>query len=99
MKNDPLLLTVRAMITAPLFFIALFPKSLAALGRPAPLSFVADTKGLSGPMLWYANLYNANKLYCALFTVIVLPIAGFILATIADVVIGKIGLDLKSRSH
>jgi hypothetical protein len=82
-----------------LSFFILFPACLPASEKAQPLSFVANTKGLSGFMLWYASLYNSNKLYCALVTVIILPVVGLILATLADIIIGKIGLDLKSKSH
>ncbi|MGB9736051.1 MAG: DVU0150 family protein [bacterium] len=68
-----------------------------AEGKAEPLHFVANTEGLSGVELWYANLYNSNKFYCALVTVIIIPIVGFILGVIADFIISKIGLDLKSR--
>lgn len=78
--------------------IWLFSTTCVFAGEKAePLHFVANTEGLSGVELWYANLYNSNKFYCALVTVFIIPIIGFILGVIADFIISKIGLDLKSR--
>lgn len=97
-KNSPAKrINIKAMVLS--YFFILFPANLLASEKAQPLSFIANTKGLSGFMLWYATLYNSNKLYCALVTVIILPVIGLILAKIADILIGKIGLDLKSRSH
>jgi hypothetical protein len=74
------------------------PVFLFAGEKAQPLNFIADTTGLSGMELWYADLYNSNKLYCALVTIIVIPVVGFILGSIADFLISKTGLDLKSRA-
>ena len=79
-------------------FMLWFPVSVFAGEKAQPLNFIADTNGLSGIELWYANLYNTNKFYCALVTILVIPIVGFILGTIADFLISKTGLDLKSRA-
>ncbi len=74
------------------------PGFLFAGEKAQPLNFIADTTGLSGIELWYANLYNSNKFYCALVTIIIIPVVGFILGSIADFLISKTGLDLKSRA-
>ena len=74
------------------------PIALFAGEKAQPLNFIADTNGLSGIELWYANLYNSNKFYCALVTILVIPVVGFILGSIADFLISKTGLDLKSRA-
>ena len=75
-----------------------FPVLVFAGEKAQPLNFIADTNGLSGIELWYANLYNSNKFYCALVTILVIPVVGFILGSIADFLISKTGLDLKSRA-
>ncbi len=90
------LVVVRVIVLPYLLFW--FPVSLFAAEKAQPLNFIANTKGLSGIELWYANLYNSNRFYCALVTIIVIPVVGFILGTIADFLISKIGLDLKSRA-
>lgn len=74
------------------------PRFLFAGEKAQPLNFIADTKGLSGVELWYADLYNSNKFYCALVTIIIIPVVGFVLGSIADFLISKTGLDLKSRA-
>jgi hypothetical protein len=48
-------------------------------------------------LAWWANLYNESHLYFALLTVAIIPIIGVIFGLIADVVMKKIGIDLKSR--
>ncbi len=74
------------------------PVSLPAAEQAQPLNYAANTQGLSGIELWYAQLYNQNKFYCALVTILIIPIVGFILGTVADFLICKTGLDLKSRA-
>ncbi len=66
-------------------------------GDISRLVLVADTRGLSGPLAWMANLYNESHLYFTIFTVAAIPILGLILGLLADVVMHWIGLDLKSR--
>ena len=69
----------------------------AAAGPAAPLVIVADTRNLTGWEAWYANLYNESHLYFTIFTVVAIPIIGLILGLLADLVMSRIGLDLKSR--
>lgn len=66
-------------------------------GEVAPIVIVADTRHITGMMAWWANLYNESHLYFALLTVAIIPIIGVIFGLIADVVMKKIGIDLKSR--
>jgi hypothetical protein len=61
------------------------------------LVIVADSRTLTGIRAWWANLYNENHFYFALLTVLAVPLAGSILGGIADYVIGRLGVDLKSR--
>jgi hypothetical protein len=68
-----------------------------AAGPVAPLVVVADTRGLKGWEAWFANLYNESHLYFTLLTVIAIPLIGLILGLIADFLMNRIGLDLKSR--
>ena len=69
----------------------------AGEGAVSRLVIVADTRGLNGWMAGLANLYNESHLYFTVFTVITIPVVGLILGLLADVVMGWIGLDLKSR--
>jgi hypothetical protein len=76
----------------------LFPEIvLAAAEKAAPLVVVADTRKFSGWEAWWTNLYNESHLYFALLTVVLIPLVGLIFGVIADIVMGHIGLDLKSR--
>ncbi|HME46238.1 MAG TPA: DVU0150 family protein [Syntrophorhabdales bacterium] len=86
----------RTSVMALLMTALLSGVALAAEGGPT-LVIVADTRGLSGPLAWLANLYNESHLYFTVFTAIAVPAMGLILGLLADVVMRKIGLDLKSR--
>ena len=73
--------------------------NLAAAAGPAAahLVVVADTRKLTGWEAWWANLYNESHLYFALLTVVIIPIVGLIFGVLADIVMSRIGIDLKSR--
>jgi hypothetical protein len=71
--------------------------ALAAGPKAAPLVVVADTRKVSGWEAWWTNLYNESHLYFALLTVAIIPIVGLIFGVLADLIMGRIGLDLKSR--
>ena len=58
---------------------------------------VADSRHLTGIHKWWANLYNQSHLYFALLTVIAIPLAGTVLGLVADFLMARIGIDLKSR--
>ena len=76
----------------------LLPEIVLAAGpKAAPLVIVADTRHLTGIQAWWANLYNESHLLFALLTVLIIPLAGVILGTAADLLMGLIGIDLKSR--
>jgi len=69
----------------------------AAGGGGAPIVLVADTRQLTGIMLWWANLYNESHLYFTIMTVIIIPLVGLIFGLLADLFMHWIGLDLKTR--
>ncbi|MCL2789416.1 MAG: hypothetical protein FWD79_02100 [Desulfobulbus sp.] len=71
--------------------------SLAAGGGGAPIVIVADTRKLDGIMTWWANLYNESHVQFAVLTIIIIPVTGVIFGVLADIVMGWIGIDLKSR--
>jgi len=70
----------------------------AAEQKAAEVVLVADTRNLTGVMAWWANLFNESHFYYALLTVVVIPVAGVVLGTAADVLMGRIGINLKSRA-
>ncbi len=69
----------------------------AAGPKAAPLVIVADTRKFTGWEAWWTNLYNESHLYFTLLTVVIIPIVGLIFGVLADVIMGHIGIDLKSR--
>ncbi len=78
--------------------LLLAPASALAAGpAAAPLVMVADTRRLSGWEAWWANLYNESHLYFAIVTVIIIPVVGLFFGILADLIMGHIGIDLKSR--
>ena len=78
--------------------VILMPEIALAAGKKAELLvIVADTRKFSGWEAWWTNLYNESHLYFALLTVAIIPIVGLIFGVIADIVMGHIGIDLKSR--
>lgn len=81
------------------FMVVLLAPSwvLAAGPAAAPLVVVADNRRLTGWEAWYANLYNESHVLFTLVTVVSIPIIGLIFGVLADLVMGHIGIDLKSR--
>ncbi len=78
--------------------LALLPGvALAAGPAAAPLVIVADTRKFTGWEAWWTNLYNESHLGFALVTVVIIPVVGLIFGFLADLIMGHIGLDLKSR--
>jgi hypothetical protein len=62
------------------------------------LVLVADTRKFTGLEGWWANLYNESHLTFALATVVIIPLVGVILGSLADVVMSRLGIDLKHRA-
>jgi hypothetical protein len=88
----------KKIISFGLMTVLLMPGlALAAGPKAAPLVVVADTRKVTGWLAWWTNLYNESHLAFAILTVIIIPIVGLIFGVLADLVMGRIGLDLKSR--
>jgi hypothetical protein len=76
----------------------LLPELVMAAGpKAAPLVIVADTRKLTGWEAYWANLYNESHVYFTLVTVIAIPTIGLLFGVIADFLMSRIGIDLKSR--
>jgi hypothetical protein len=71
--------------------------SAAGGGKVSAMVIVADSRNLTGIRAWWANMYNESHMSFALLTILVIPLAGVILGTIADLLMSRIGIDLKSR--
>ena len=80
-------------------FVLLLPVSALAAGGPSGpnVVIVADTRRLDGIMLWWAQMYNDSHGYFTILTIIIIPLVGCLFGWIADVVMGRIGIDLKNR--
>ncbi len=70
---------------------------IAAAAEQSPLVLVADSRKLTGWEAWWANLYNESHFYFALVTVVIIPVVGLCFGLMADIVMSRIGIDLKSR--
>lgn len=70
---------------------------LLAGEKAATVVIVADSRHLSGLAARWVNIYNESHLYFALLTVVSIPLAGAILGGLADVLMGRLGINLKSR--
>ena len=78
--------------------LVLLPEmAMAAAAKVAPLVIVADTRKFTGWEAWWTNLYNESHILFALLTIAIIPLVGLIFGVIADIVMTRIGLDLKSR--
>ena len=78
------------------FFFWLSTATFAAESATA-MVIVADSRKLTGIRAWWANIYNESLLSFALLTILLIPLAGIILGTLADQLMSLIGIDLKSR--
>jgi len=78
--------------------LLLLPTHLWAEEKASAMVIVADSRHLTGLTAWWVNLYNESHLYFALLTVVTIPLGGAILGGIADLLMGRIGIDLKSRA-
>jgi len=96
-RGGPEMRTFLAKASVLAVFLCLPGAVLAAGGAAKNLVIVADTRGLSSWAVWLANIYNESHIQFTLFTIIVIPITGLILGLLADLVMRRIGLDLKSR--
>ena len=63
----------------------------------APIVIVADTRKLTGVLAWWANLYNESHLQFMLLTIVLIPVTGVVFGVIADLIMSRIGIDLKSK--
>lgn len=66
-------------------------------GNEAPIVIVADTRKLTGIMAWWANLYNESHFQFMLLTIVIIPVTGVIFGVLADIIMSRIGIDLKSK--
>lgn len=66
-------------------------------GEVAQIVLVADTRKLTGLMAWWANLYNESHFQFMILTIIIIPVTGVVFGVLADIIMSRIGIDLKSK--
>lgn len=69
----------------------------AASGGASSTVIVADTRRLSGFQAWIGNLYNESHAYFTVTTIVLIPLMAIVLGLTADFVMGKMGINLRSR--
>lgn len=81
------------------FVSVLLPQIVLAAGggNVAPMVIVADTRKLDGLMKWWGDLYNNSYWEFTILTVALIPLIGVLFGVVADIVMTRIGIDLKSR--
>ena len=76
----------------------LLPWRMLAAKEVGPVVIVADSRHLTGLTAWWVNVYNDSHFLFALLTIVTIPLVGAILGSVADLLMRRIGIDLKSRS-
>lgn len=84
------LMSLLAMLILPV-------QSLAAESADAVV-IVTDTRKLHGWEAWWGNLYNESHLLFAVVTILIIPLCGVTLGLLADLVMSRLGIDLKNRA-
>ena len=77
--------------------LALALPALAASGGGERMVYVADTRRFAGWRAWIASVYNESHIYFALLTILTIPLLGLALGKLTDIVMARIGINLKSR--
>ncbi|MDR3698289.1 MAG: hypothetical protein P4L56_01560 [Candidatus Sulfopaludibacter sp.] len=80
-----------------LLFLSAAPL-LSAAETAQAIVIVADSRKFQGVRLLWANFYNESHFHFALMTTLLIPLAGVLLGSLADLVMSRIGINLKSRS-
>jgi hypothetical protein len=93
---------VRSVLRAAFLWAAATVTPLAAFAgggeKQGKLVHVADTRQLTGFNLYFANLYNTNRLLFTLEVLLITVGMGILLGILMDKVVALIGLDLTKRS-
>lgn len=77
--------------------LALTLPALAASGGGERMVYVADSRRFAGWRAWIAAVYNESHVYFALLTILTIPLLGLALGKLTDIVMARIGINLKSR--
>jgi hypothetical protein len=78
--------------------ILLLPVRLLAAESADAVVIVTDTRKLHGWEAWWGNLYNESHLLFAVVTILIIPLCGVTLGILADLVMSRLGIDLRNRA-
>jgi hypothetical protein len=81
--------------------LLLAPTLLFAGGgeKQGKLVHVADTRNLKGFNLYFADLYNTNRLLFTVEVIAITALTGLLLGLLMDVLVSRIGIDLSHRDE
>lgn len=81
--------------------LLLAPTLLLAGGgeKQGKLVHVADTRKLKGFNLYFADLYNTNRLLFTVEVVLITALVGLLLGVLMDFLVSRIGIDLRHRDE
>jgi hypothetical protein len=88
---------LRSVLLAAGFAIMTAGNTLGAEPAVARMVLVADSRRFSGWEAWWANVYNEGHLEFAVLTIAIIPALGLIMGKATDLVMARIGINLKSR--
>lgn len=72
--------------------------AVSAAAREADrVVLVADSRRYSGWEAWWANLYNDSRFSFAILTILIIPGLALVLARLTDLVLARVGINLRSR--
>lgn len=77
--------------------LILLPVRALAGGSGGRIVLVADSRRFSGWQAWWASLYNESHVYFTLLTIIIILGLALVLNKATDLVMTRIGINLKSR--
>lgn len=66
-------------------------------GSATPIVIVADTRHLTGVEWFLGSLYNHSPAQFTALTIVLIPVTGVLFGVVADVVLGLLGIDLRTR--
>jgi hypothetical protein len=81
-----------------LLAMLILPGQFLAAESADAVVIVTDTRKLHGWEAWWGNLYNESHLLFAVVTILIIPLCGVTLGLLADLVMSRLGIDLRNRA-
>ena len=79
------------------FALLLAPVHLLAASAENTVVLVIDSRQFTGWEAWWANLYNESHFLFALITVLIILTLGLLMGELTEMIMRRIGINLKSR--